>query len=164
MVKTNDTCIGKVVSDGVYVLNQETKFSSFGLTKDEFFVMGDMTSNEVKELKLEQLISGFGWLVQNGKNVVPKDGGLIAPRTAIGTDEKGNLMIFEADGQEYNRIGLTLFQTAAWFKKLGVLHAINLDGGGSSVAFYNGRIISYPTCTDTDKMCERTVTTITCVK
>ena len=44
-----------------------------------------------------ELVSGFGWLAQNGVNVVTTPGGEIAPRTAIGTDINGKLMIFEAD-------------------------------------------------------------------
>ena len=39
----------------------------------------------------------------------------------------------------------------------------NLDGGGSSVSVYNGQVISRPTCKDTPFVCERAVTSITCV-
>jgi len=73
-------------------------------------------------------------------------------------------LIFEADGIEDDKIGLTLFQTAEWMIDLGGYNCVNLDGGGSSVAYYQGKIISVPTCKDTPEVCERPVTTITCVK
>ena len=44
-----------------------------------------------------------------------------------------------------------------------IAHAQNLDGGGSSVSVYNGEVISRPTCMDTPFVCERAVTSITCV-
>ncbi len=41
---------------------------------------------------------------------VASPGGLIAPRTAIGTDREGRLILFEADGIENDHVGLTLMQ------------------------------------------------------
>ncbi len=46
----------------------------------------------------------------------------------------------------------------------GAVHAINLDGGGSSAVFSSGRVINHPT--DTDRwpiFSERAVTSIICV-
>jgi len=163
MVNTNDTCQGLIVSDGVVVLKDYTQFESFGLTKDGDFVFGDIQAADIGTLNLDQLITGFGWLVEEGK-IIPDQGGEIAPRTAIGTDKEGRLMIFEADGEEDIKSGLTLYQTAVWFQKLGGYNVINLDGGGSSVMYYQQKVISKPTCDDTPKICERAVTTITCVK
>ena len=39
----------------------------------------------------------------------------------------------------------------------------NLDGGGSSVSVYKGKVISKPTCLDTHFICQRPVTSITCI-
>ena len=68
-----------------------------------------------------------------------------------------------AEKAELGPIGLTLQETAAWFMELGAYNAINLDGGGSSVTFYNGTMVSKPTCIDTPVVCERAVTTMTCI-
>lgn len=95
--------------------------------------MGVLTTAEVKSMPFTQLLSGFGWLVQKGVNMVTTSGGLIAPRTAIGTDKEGRMIMFEADGVEQLDQGLTLQQLANWLVSLGVYNAINLDGGGSSV-------------------------------
>jgi hypothetical protein len=53
---------------------------------------------------------GFGWLLMEGVIQVASPGGLIAPRTAIGTDREGRLILFEADGIENDHVGLTLMQ------------------------------------------------------
>ena len=42
-------------------------------------------------------------------------------------------------------------------------HTQNLDGGGSSVSVYKGKVISKPTCLDTHFICQRPVTSITCI-
>ena len=106
---------------------------------------------------------GFGWLVRNGE-VVPSPGNQIAPRTAIGVDKEGKLLMFEADGIEKKNIGLSLNQTAEWFKEMGAYHAINLDGGGSSTVFFNSSVVNHPTSTDTGYWAQRPVTTVTCIR
>jgi exopolysaccharide biosynthesis protein len=60
--------------------------------------------------------------------------------------------------------GLDLNELAEVMIQFGVLHAINVDGGGSTVAVYQGRVISVPTCADTPVVCERAVTSIACVR
>jgi exopolysaccharide biosynthesis protein len=42
--------------------------------------------------------------------------------------------------------------------------AMNLDGGGSTAAVLNGKTYNTPHCADTWEVCERDVTSITCVK
>ena len=116
-------------------------------------------------LKFTQLLSGFGWLVRNG-TVQTDDMTSVAPRTAIGTDAKGRLLLFEADGVErlVPPLGLTLAQLAQWMQALGTVQAINLDGGGSSTVVLNGQIYNQPHCNDTfGVICERSVTTVACI-
>src|SRR5690606_23339567 len=138
---------------------------------------------EVHSLGFNQLIMGFHWLVRNGTVQVPAGmypkkgvfynqsrdlppilGGEIAPRTVIGTTATGELLIFQADGIESVKKGLTLEQAAIWSKEIGGYNVLNLDGGGSSTTMYKGKIVNRPTCQDTPTpLCERPVTTITCV-
>jgi exopolysaccharide biosynthesis protein len=61
--------------------------------------------------------------------------------------------------------GPDLFELVELLLALGnVTQAVNLDGGGSAVSVYDGQVISRPTCTDTRVVCERPVTSITCIK
>lgn len=92
----------------------------------------------------------------------------VAPRTAVGVDKEGRLLLLVVDGCEncpaVGEKGLTLTQTAELFTSVGAYHGINLDGGGSSVLYYNGTIVDRPTCSDEwTPVCERAVTTVLCV-
>eukprot|EP01125_Pyxidicula_operculata_P000513 TRINITY_DN10524_c0_g1_i1.p1 TRINITY_DN10524_c0_g1~~TRINITY_DN10524_c0_g1_i1.p1 ORF type:complete len:266 (+),score=30.32 TRINITY_DN10524_c0_g1_i1:48-845(+) len=157
------TCVGNIVSDGKIVLVEKTDNRNFGLTKDGVFVMGNLTEHEIKTLGFTQLVTGFNWLAREGKNVVPV-GGPVAPRTMIATDVEGRLLLLEVDGIEAVKVGLTLHQAAAFFLRLGAYNAINLDGGGSSATWYDGKIVDTPTCQDTPSpVCVRAVTTIMCI-
>lgn len=66
------------------------------------------------------------------------------PRTALGTDEQGNLFIVVVDGRQKSSIGLTLSELAHFMKFLGCTNAINLGGGGCSTLFINGKIVNNP--------------------
>jgi N-acetylglucosamine-1-phosphodiester alpha-N-acetylglucosaminidase len=74
------------------------------------------------------------------------------------------MILLEIDGEEDILYGPDLFETAELLVSLGVEGAINIDGGGSSVSVYNGKVIDYPTCSDTSEMCERHVASFACVK
>ena len=55
------------------------------------------------------------------------------PRTAIGTDKKGNVYLVVVDGRSQgNAEGVTIAELTKVCEWLGMRDAINLDGGGSS--------------------------------
>ena len=60
--------------------------------------------------------------------------GLRAPRTAIGSDGKGRIVLLVADGRgSGGSAGLTLDELARVMTGLGCKDVLNLDGGGSSM-------------------------------
>lgn len=65
------------------------------------------------------------------------------PRTAIGWNNE-RMFIVVADGRTPQSAGLTMQQLAEYMRSLGCTEAANLDGGGSSVAVYNGQIVNRP--------------------
>lgn len=137
----------------------------FGKTTDGHWLLGDYNPS-TSTLDVPEALSAFQWLVFNG-TVTPTAGGEVAPRTAIGVDTKGRLVLLEVDGCEKCATGdqgLTLYGVAQLLLSHGVLNAINLDGGGSSSMVVNGSFINRPTCIDTwIPICERAVTTVVCV-
>ena len=152
------------MSDSKWIQKPEKENINFGLLENGSFVIGKMTPKNVEDLgKWKQLISGFIILVENGKNT-QNQSDYYAPRTAIGFDIDGNLLSLEVDGAEFERQGATTYEMAELLIAHGAYHAINLDGGGSSTVYYDGKVISYPTCHDVYQMCERNVTTIICIK
>ncbi len=81
------------------------------------------------------------------------------PRTAIAWYGDLHYAFIVADGRTNESKGLTLYELAEFTKSLGVKHAYNLDGGGSSTMYFNGQIINNPT-TNGKKISEREVSDI----
>ncbi len=68
------------------------------------------------------------------------------PRTAIGTDKRGNLYLVVVDGRSKgNADGVTIPEFINLCSWLGLRDAINLDGGGSSTMWtVDEGVINYP--------------------
>jgi exopolysaccharide biosynthesis protein len=139
-------------------------------TNSSSYVIED---NEEGEVQVKEFVNGlFGWLIKDNEIIPTKnDDDVFAPRTAIGVNSEGNLIIFQVDGCEHcpyhdkQRRGLTLYQMAAVMASMECILAINLDGGGSSTSTLNGEVINTPTCIDyIDWKCERPVSSVVCIK
>ncbi|WP_143757698.1 S-layer homology domain-containing protein [Paenibacillus sp. FSL H7-0326] len=79
------------------------------------------------------VISGQGPLVEDGvvQTGVGPEG--VHPRTAIGTKADGSIVLFEIDGRAPGfSEGVTTEELAKIMADIGVVDAMNLDGGGSS--------------------------------
>lgn len=165
----NGGCVGPIVSDG-HVLSRDwnTSFSSFGLTASGDWIVGTISQETALKFNITQLVTGLGsWLV---RNAVPhgQAGGDRAGRTAIGVDHSGRLMLLQVDGCEHCPMsngpsGLTLAELAELIVGLGALHAINLDGGGSSVTVVDGKVVDHPRGLNIDLKVERPVTSVVCI-
>ena len=81
------------------------------------------------------------------------------PRTAIAITEDGHYLFVVSDGRTSESEGLSLYELASFLKTLNVKIAYNLDGGGSSTMYFNGRIINNPT-TNGKTISERAVSDI----
>ena len=67
------------------------------------------------------------------------------PRTAIGVLKDGTIIFVVSDGRSNDSEGLTLLELAEFMKSIGCVTAYNLDGGGSSTMYFNGKVINNPT-------------------
>jgi len=84
-------------------------------------------------------------LVQNGVagTNIPTSVASANPRTGFGYFEPGHYAFVVVDGrQEGYSVGLTIDEFAAFMASLGCQEAYNLDGGASSVMYFNGKIIN----------------------
>jgi len=136
--------------------------------------MGELDFDTIQKVTWRQLLPGFWYqyekkdtlLIKEGEIMISKGPTQRAPRTMMGTDLEGRLLIFVIHGFEHPSPGLgaTWFEAATWFKGLGAYNALILDDGGSSTAVYDGKIVNDPTCMQTETpICERTVTSIVCI-
>jgi hypothetical protein len=83
-------------------------------------------------VKLYNALSGKSVLVAEGKNVAG-DERSIHPRTSIGINADGKVLLFTVDGREAGRSeGLKVSEMADILIRFGAREAINLDGGGST--------------------------------
>ena len=84
-------------------------------------------------------------LINNGEIVVKvQDGWGINPRTALGQTETGAVLMLIINGRSTSSLGCKSIEGAKILHKYGAVQASALDGGSSSVMYYNGRVITYP--------------------
>jgi hypothetical protein len=107
------------------------------------------------------VVNGGPWLVQGGRIAVnaaadgivhPGDPSFVYgwgvkrnPRTMVGLDHQGRLLIVTVDGRQPGfSEGLSLIEGAKLMARLGAVTAINLDGGGSTAMAIDGKLVSSP--------------------
>lgn len=66
------------------------------------------------------------------------------PRTALGWNEEFLYLLLVDGRQPGVSVGMSFHELAAYFKKLGCTHSINLDGGGSASMWAFGQTVSNP--------------------
>ena len=134
------------------------KDGSFGIVYENDVSAEDLVKNGVVNLL------AFGpTLVENGKIAVSSNSEVgqsmsSNPRTAIGIIDKNHYIIVVSDGRTSESAGLSLYELAEVMKSYGVKTAYNLDGGGSSTLYFNGKVVNKPTTNGT--ISERAVSDI----
>jgi len=81
------------------------------------------------------------------------------PRTSIGQIAPLHYVFVVSDGRTEESVGLSLLELAQLMQDLGCTTAYNLDGGGSSTIWFNGRVLNKPT-TFGEKITERSISDI----
>lgn len=143
-----------------YVLRNGQLFRSKGSSSREDLVIWPDGSFEIiseKTTSANSLLSAGAWqvlsfgpaLVQNSKisvdvNEEVGQATYSNPRTAIAIIEEGHYLMVVSDGRTDRSDGLTLYQLAGFLQSLGATTAYNLDGGGSSTMWFNGRVVNEP--------------------
>ena len=106
------------------------------------------------------IVNGGPELVRGGQvHVTPRADGFVRPtdpsfyygfsnnrnpRTFAGVDAAGRTLLVTADGRSTDSLGLSITETAAVAKALGMRSALNLDGGGSTTMVVGGQVINQP--------------------
>lgn len=99
---------------------------------------------------VKHIISGGPYLVKNGEVYVDMTAQKLQaiggrnPRSAIGYTKDNNFIFVAVDGREGSSIGMTLMELANFMQSIGCVGAINLDGGGSTVMYVNGKVVNNP--------------------
>jgi hypothetical protein len=99
------------------------------------------------------IVGGAGLLIRDGRDV--DDWGIEQfnqgfaenrhPRTMIGTAADGAIWLVTVDGRQPElSVGLSLVELRALARRLGLVNALNLDGGGSTTMWVQGAVMNKP--------------------
>jgi exopolysaccharide biosynthesis protein len=139
---------GIVIKNGevVYCEKGFNNYSLIGFNKDGVLILGNYDINKIKELNIQEGVSFTPFLIVNNKPVkISGDGGWgINPRTAIGQKEDGSVVFLTIDGRQLQSIGATIKEIQDIMIEEGCVNAANLDGGSSSVMYYEDKLINSP--------------------
>lgn len=159
---------GYVLRNGVsYRETSKSNKEDLVIFKDGSFDIIKETEISLEELKdngAYQVLSFGPALIENGnisvdKNTEVEKAMSTNPRTAIGIIDDLHYVFVVADGRTNESEGVSLYELAEFMNQLDVKTAYNLDGGGSSTMYFNGKIVNNPT-TNGNKISERSVSDI----
>lgn len=140
-----DLCI---MADGTLEILAEVDYSA----QD----MADMGARDIFSFGPGLLIDGE-ITVREGDEVERAQ--ITNPRTSIGQIAPLHYVFVVSDGRTEESVGLSLLELAQLMQDLGCTTAYNLDGGGSSTIWFNGRVLNKPT-TFGEKITERSISDI----
>ena len=116
-----------------------------GFDNNDVLHVGRMTSAKAKEKGIRDAITFGPALIVNGTPAkVSGVGGGLNPRTAIGQRADGKVLLMTIDGRQANSLGATFADMIKIFQNFGAVNAANLDGGSSTIMYYNGSVVSNP--------------------
>lgn len=145
---------GYVIRDGViYRSSAKADQEDLVIYKDgsmKIINESEVSAQELVDDKAVTVLSFGPALVENGKVSVSQNdevGKAMAsnPRTAIAITEDNHYLFIVSDGRTDESEGLSLYELATFAASLGAKTVYNLDGGGSSTMYFNGKVVNNPT-------------------
>ena len=139
--------VGILIKDGEFLFVPEAeKFDIVGFDEADNLIVGTYTMKEIKELKIRDAVEPFYKLTVNGKNRISEgNGGYgLHPRTAIGQTAKGEILMLVIDGRQLHSVGATMKDCQDILVSYGAINSAALDGGSSSIMYYDGAIQTKP--------------------
>ena len=146
--------------DDGYVLRNGHLYRDTGSKKREDLVIRSDGSFEIiaeKDTSAADLAAGGAWQIFSFGPALVRDGEISVdtdtevgqatysnPRTAIAVVEPLHYLMVVSDGRTDRSAGLSLYQLATILQSLGATTAYNLDGGGSSTMWFNGKVVNEP--------------------
>lgn len=139
---------GTVIIDGEIIAdNGGTGWGGgiVGFTNDNKLVLTKASAYDALNMGIRDAVSFGPFLIVNGvASQFKGNGGYgIAPRTAIGQRKDGIVLMLVIDGRRPGHsLGVDMVELTNIMLRYGAYNATNLDGGGSSTFYANGRILS----------------------
>ena len=135
---------GTVIKNGKRIWGDSKNASLIGFNNDNILVLSSGDVKESIKNGMKDAIEFGPYLIINGKSVEIKgNGGFgLAPRTAVGQRKDGIVLFVVVDGRSSSSLGVDMNELINIFTRYGAYNAANLDGGGSSVMYANGKKIN----------------------
>jgi exopolysaccharide biosynthesis protein len=135
-----------VVYEGkIYYAASGVSMGFVGFDENHIMHVGKPSVNDITEKKIQYGVCFGPVLVSNGQVHNPEQ--LVSgvnPRTAIGQRSDGAILLLVIDGRQVSSLGATYMDLAEIFLSYGAVNACNLDGGSSSVMWFEGDYINSP--------------------
>jgi exopolysaccharide biosynthesis protein len=169
LVTNGNTAIPR---DGYVIATDQAKagqLSAFKPGSEAIVIRGSYVDNSrnptaasaMSFIEAEDIIGGVPQLIKDGKIDVTWEQEKSSrsfvetrhPRTAVAKLKDGKFLMITVDGRSESSGGIGLYDLAAYLLEIGATDAMNLDGGGSTTMFLNGKVVNQPS----DKEGERKV-------
>lgn len=130
-----------VVLDGKFYSEHKGNREGFvGIDENYILHVGNLTPADVVERNIRYGVSFGPVLISNGVPAELTSG--INPRTAIGQRSDGAILMLVIDGRQVISIGATYQDLIDVFLEYGAVNACNLDGGSSTLMWYDGEYVN----------------------
>lgn len=135
-----------VVCDGkIYYDDKGVSMGFVGFDDNHIMHVGKPSVKDVVEKNIQYGVCFGPVLVSNGQIHNPDSlASGVNPRTAIGQRSDGAVLLLVIDGRQVSSLGATYMDLAEIFLSYGAVNACNLDGGSSSVMWFQGEYINSP--------------------
>lgn len=132
-----------VVYEGkVYYESSGTRTGFVGLDSNHILhVATTITSAEIKAKDIRYGVCFGPVLIANGKPCELNVSG-VNPRTAIGQRADGAILMLVIDGRQVISLGATMEDLVDIMMEYGAVNACNLDGGSSSLMWFEGNYVN----------------------
>lgn len=133
-----------VVSDGkVYYPERGTAQGFAGFDKDHILHVGRLSADEIRAREIQTGVCFGPVLISNGEprsaDSLPSG---INPRTGIGQRSDGAVLLLVIEGRQVTSLGATYYDMVEVFQSYGAVNACNLDGGSSSMMWFDGDYVN----------------------
>ena len=138
------------IPQGIVIHNSQIVFGSpedyeclIGFNNADHLIVGYMTGQDALDWGMTDAVTFGPVLVYDGHAcAITGNGGGLNPRTIIGQRADGAVLLLVIDGRQTSSIGASYEDCINIMLENNAIVAANLDGGSSSVMYYNGEIIN----------------------
>ena len=133
-----------VVYEGkIYYAENGVRLGFVGLDQNHIMHVGNLYPGAVRERGIRYGVAFGPVLVANGEMTAQaKQGSGVNPRTAIGQRSDGAILMLVIDGRQVISLGATMEDLVDIMMEYGAVNACNLDGGSSSLMWFEGEYVN----------------------